>query len=239
MIFSRPTKRDLKLLENLSLRGVLQADIINLLDCTTVEFEKWKLKTEVRALLELKPKINPEKFTINHPDMVDQVEPAFEVGLVKYYRMKTELRLPTGRYKYYYKFLQENSLAIDVPTLNAFLEEIVKCLSGKKGNIELGEAIILIHKLRARIALPFDPELARKLAAVSFFTDDEDLSTYDEAIGKAKIEHWRAHNFHDFFLTMPVGELLNLNGISIESLEEYLNSATILIRDLTLDPSTL
>lgn len=237
MIFSRPTKRDLKLLENLSKRGVLHVDMIDLLDLTPVEFEKWKLKTEVSTILATAPKFTPERFNVHHPDIADQIEIAFEVGLVKFYRMKTELRLPTGRYKYHYKYLQENSLRIDVPTLTAFIDEISKCLSGGKKNIEIGEAIILLHKLKSKISLPFDPELARKLASVSFFTEDEDLSTFDEKHGQWKIEHWREHNFHDFFLTMPVQELLNLKGISIKSLEEYLTTADQLMKDLTWTPS--
>lgn len=238
MNFLRPSKRDLKLLENLSKRGVLQVDMVDLLDTTPVEFEKWKLKKEVSAILATAPKFTPERFNVHHPDISDQVEIAFEVGLVKFYRMKTELRLPTGRYKYHYKYLQENSLRIDIPSLMAFIEEIKKCLTGKKNNIEIGEAIILLHKLESKISLPFDPELARKLASVSFFTEDEDLSTFDEAHGKWKIEHWREHNFHDFFLMMPVQELLNLRGISIESLEEYLTTADQLMKDLTLTPLT-
>lgn len=232
----RPTKRDLKLIENLTKRGVLHADIIDLLGIDDVTFEKWKRKNTVSAILATAPKYTPERYNIHHPDIADNVEIAFEVGLVKFYRMKTELRLPTGRYKYHYKYLQENSLRIDLPTLQAFLHEINRSISGKRNNIELGEAIINIHKLLSRTSLPFDPELARKLASVSFFTEDEDLSTFDESHAKWKIEHWREHKFHDFFLTKPVEELLNLKGISIESLEQYLTEAEQLMKDLALSP---
>jgi hypothetical protein len=238
MIFSRPNKRDLTLIENLSKRGVLYADMIDLLNIDQLTFEKWKLSKDVQAVLSMAPKYSPERFTINHPDMVDQVEEAFEVGLIKFYRVKSELRLPTGRYKYHYKYLQENSLRIDVPHLIAYIKEITQCLTGKKNNIELGQAILHLHKLESKCSLPFDPELARKLAAVSFFTADEDLSTYDEKYGEWKIQHWKDHNFHDFFLTKPVDELLNLKGISIESLEEYLTEAETLMKDLALIPST-
>lgn len=231
----RPTKHDLKQLDLLISKGVKLDYIQQILDVTPEQFERWTRKAEVWEITHKIPKSNPEKFTIHHPDIIDQIEEAFEVGLIKYYRFKHEFRLPTGRYKYHYKFLQQNAIKIDPELLKAEAQEARSWLSGERKKIDIGIAMQVLYKIETRASLPFDPELARKLASVSFFTDDEDLSTYDEDHGNKKIAHWKEHNFNDFFLMMPVQELLNLKNISIISLEQYLKEAQEILEALTTE----
>lgn len=191
------------------------------------------LVKELERILKIKPEFSNEKFNIYHPDVADSIELAFEVGLIKYYRFKSEFRLPTGRYKYHYKYLQLNALRIDPDRLKVEIADAISWISGERKKIDITKCAQILEGVKTMASLPFDPELARKLASVSFFTDEEDLSTYDEEYGEKKIKFWKENNFNDFFLTMPVGELLNLNGISITSLEEYLETATMILQELT------
>jgi len=232
-MFFRPTKHDLRQLDLLVKRGVKLSLITEILNVSDVDFENWRKKGQVSKILSQKSEQHPEKFNIYHPDVADSIEEAFEVGLIKYYRFKSEFRLPTGRYKYHYKYLQQNALRIDPERLKLEIEDAKSWISGERKKIDITKCAKILEGVKTLASMPFDPELARKLAAVSFFTDDEDLSTYDEDYGERKIKFWKENNFNDFFLMMPVEECLNLKGISITSLEEYLETAQMILKDLT------
>lgn len=235
MNWLRPTKHDLKQLDLLISKGVKLDYIQQILDITPQEFERWTRKANVWEIISRIPESRPEKFNIYHPDLADQIEEAFECGLIKYYRFKSEFRLPTGRYKYHYKYLQLNAIKTDPELLKSEVQEARSWLSGERKKIDIGNAMQVLYKIETRASLPFDPELARKLASVSYFTDDEDLSTFYEEHGEKKIAHWKEHNFNDFFLMTPVAELLNLKNISITSLEAYLTEAQDILQALTLE----
>lgn len=234
-MFFRPNKHDLKQLDFLVKKGVKLDYILQIMDVTAMQFVKWQQKPEVWEIIDQIPERQPEKFTMHHPDLADQIEEAFEVGLIKYYRFKSEFRLPTGRYKYHYKYLQLNALKTDSDLLKAEVQEARSWLTGERKKIDITQAAQVLYKIETRASLPFDPELARKLASVSYFTDDEDLSTFDEEHADKKIAHWKEHNFNDFFLMTPVAELLNLKDISITSLEAYLTEAQEILQALTLE----
>lgn len=232
---ARPSKQDIKLLEQLITRGVNQNDIESLLSITSKEFEKWKENIEVDRIVKLRPKYEPERFTLHHPSLAGQTELAFEAGLIKYYRFKDEYRMPIGRYKYVYKRFKEADLRMTRETMQEYLKQIEEALNGTKKQINLSTAIRLIYNMKTWLTIPFEPEAVKRLAAVTFFTDDEDLSTFDEKKGQEKIDSWERNKVHDFFTTAPIGALLNVNSSSITSLEEYLTEATEITKALTLD----
>lgn len=234
-ITSRPTERDIKLLESLVTRGVNQNDIESLLSITSKEFEKWKENIEVDRIVKLKPKQDPEQFTMNHPSLLGQTELAFEAGLIKYYRFKEEYRMPIGRYKYVYKRFKEADLRMTREVMQEYLKQIEEALNGTKKQINLSTALRLIYNMKTWLTIPFEPEAVKRLAAVTFFTEDEDLSTFDEKKGQEKIKLWERNKVHDFFTTAPIGALLNVSNSSITSLEEYLMEVTEITKALTLD----
>lgn len=233
---SRPNKHDIRQLENFVTRGVSQIDIEDILGITSSEFERWKKNIQVDRIVKLKPKQDPERYTLNHPDLAGQTELAFEAGLIKFYRFKEEFRHPTGRYKYVYKRFKEADMRVSREILIQYLDLIEKALDGsnKKG-INLSTALRNIYNLRTWTKIPFEPEAVRRLAAVVYFTDDEDLSTFDEEKGRWKEELWVKNKVHDFFLTRPIGELLNLSNTSSESLQEYLADWEPILKELTSD----
>lgn len=234
-ITARPTERDIQLLEQLITRGVNQNDIECLLSITSKEFEKWKDNIEVDRIVKLRPKYEPERFTLHHPSLAGQTELAFEAGLIKYYRFRDEYRMPIGRYKYVYKRFKEADLRMTRETMQEYLKQIEEALNGSKKQINLSTAIRLIYNMKTWLTIPFEPEAVKRLAAVTFFTDDEDLSTFDEKKAQEKIDSWERNKVHDFFTTAPIGALLNVNSSSITSLEEYLTEATEITKALTLD----
>lgn len=195
---------------------------------------------QIREAFGIKPLRAPDKFTMHHPDLEGQTELAFIAGGIHFYRFKEEYKHPVGRYKYVYKFLKEHELAMNRETLAEYIKQLKTCLNGgsKGQNINIGEAWRLLHNMDTRVALPFDPEGIKRLASAVYFTDTEDLSTYNAEEGVKKIKLWEDNKCHDFFLTRPIGELLHLSNSSIDSLEEYLNKASGILTELTLDPQT-
>lgn len=173
-------------------------------------------------------------FNLNHPDLAHQVELAFEAAGKKYYRFKDEYQIPAGRYKYIHNALREMDLRMTQAKLMEYILEFEVCLNGtgKKKEINLGRLWELVLNMKTRAKLPFDADTVKRFAAVTYFDDTEDLSTYDKSYGQQKIDLWEKHDVNDFFLTSPIGELLQLNSISQESLKEYLMMSTQILEDL-------
>jgi hypothetical protein len=92
-----------------------------------------------------------------------------------------------------------------------------------------------VLNLKSRLSLAFEPASVQRLASVLFFDETEDLRSYDRKYGQEKIDFWEKNNVLDFFLTMPIVELLGLKNISQTSLEEYIQEAQLILQDLTLD----
>ena len=187
-----------------------------------------------------KSKAKPE-FNLKHPDIAPVIEVAFKAGRKTYYRFKEEKLIPAGRYKYIYAHLKEVDLRMNLETLKNYVNDFKNLLngSGSKKIIQIGELWKLVLNLESRVSLAFEPATVERLAAVIYFDDTEDLSTYDRKYGQKKIEYWKNNNVLDFFLTRPMDELLGLKDISIASLQDYIAGATQVIRDLTLDQQTL
>lgn len=237
MIF-RPDKRDIRQLEFLVKRGVSQNDIETIIGVSAVEFDKWRSNKDVDRIMKTCRPAEPDKYTMNHPDLDGQTEFAFEVGLRKFYRFKDEFRCPVGRYKYVYKRFKEADLRMTKEVIEKYLDQIDNAIKGgKKSGIDLGVVYRVVYNMRTWLVVPFEPEAIKRLAAVVFFTEDEDLSTFDEKAGEQKVAFWLEHNTYDFFLTQPIGALLNQSNTSNESLQEYLTEWTEILTSLTSDLS--
>ena len=174
-------------------------------------------------------------FNIRHPDIENNIEVAFKVKGKTYYRFKDDFRMPVGRYKYVYAYLREVDLRMSLGTLQAYVQELKRCLNGEKKVIDLEGAFKIVFSLETRVNLAFEPDGVRRLAAVTYFDSTEDLSTYDQKYGNDKIVFWKKNNVTDFFLTRPINELLGLTDISVTSLEEYLATAQGILQDLNLE----
>jgi hypothetical protein len=160
---------------------------------------------------------------VYHEDFKDKCVLAFTLGGVDYYRFKDELDLPYGRYIYLSTFLQAVELRMDLPTLNKYIELLQGYLSGGKGKIDIGSAVMVLKQMETRASIVFDLTNAYNLASVVFFTDREPLNSYSIEMNKQKIAGWREVQAIDFFTLMPMRELLGLPNISTQDLLSYLN----------------
>lgn len=187
-----------------------------------------------------KPLANPT-FNILHEELAPKIEKAFKSGTVQYYKFIEDHQIPAGRYKYIYAALKEADLRMTLETLQSYVATLEGILNGgqKQNNINVGEIWKIVFNMKSRIALAFEPASVKRLAAVIYFDETEDLKTYDKNHGLRKVEHWERNKTMDFFLTRPIQELFGLKGISITSLEEYIQQSEEMIQDLTLDLQTV
>jgi hypothetical protein len=179
---------------------------------------------------------NPSKelpYNLYHPDINPNIELAFECHGKEYYRMKAESRMPTGRYKFIDAYLAEHEMRMTLPMMTAYLDKMEAILNGTAGVIKLGDLHVVVHNMRTHAHLGFDEATIQRLASVVYFDDTEDLRDYDLDYGKKKINEWVKEGKYSFFLTRPIDELLNIRGISIESLEVYIQQQRIILAELT------
>lgn len=231
MNFLRPTKSDIRQIDALSKLCVSMDDAAKVLGISDATLQKWKERNS-RIAEALKPKPRPE-YTLNHPDFAPMVEEAFVCGGKRFYRFKDEFKMSTGRYKYYYAELRTVDLRMSLDKLKEYVTAFKAVLNGgKKNTINMGALWELILNLETRTKLAFEPASVKNLAAVAYFDDTEDLTTFDPEYGRQKIKLWEEHNIHDFFFKKPIGELLNLNDSSITSCLEYLPMAEEILADL-------
>lgn len=227
----RPSNADVTQITKLVGLGANHSDIAYILGIAEVKLNEWKAKNNTIAQA-LKPKPRPAE-TLHHPDFAPMVEEAFACGTKRFYRFKEEYRMPSGRYKYYYASLREVDLRASLEVLKQYVDAFKNILNGgKKGTVNMGSLWELVLNLESRTKLAFEPMGVKNLASVVYFDETEDLTTFDANYGKQKIKLWEDHGVLDFFLTRPIGELLNLNGISIESLTAYLTQAEEILTDL-------
>lgn len=186
-----------------------------------------------------RPKVAPENlpFNLHHPDLAGHTELAFECKGKKYYRMAHEFRLPAGRYKFLDAYLLEHELRMTPKMFNDYLDRIETFLNGRGGVVKLTDIAVTIHNMRTHANLLFLPETIKKLASVVYFDDSEDLRDYDPEHGRNKIEIWETDDSYAFFLTRPIMELLNLEGISVTSLQTYIQTSQEILKGLTSDQS--
>ena len=173
-----------------------------------------------------------QRLTVYHKDYKDKVVPVTELKGVTYYRFKDDLDMPYGRYVYMASFIQAIELRMDLPTLNGYIDLLEKYLSGGKGVVDIGKAHVTLKQLKTRTIVLFDEHLAYNLASCVFFTDEEELNTYSMELNKKKIAAWREANALDFFMLMPVRELLGLKNTSIPDLMTYLDKANPILEEL-------
>lgn len=81
----------------------------------------------------------------------------------------------------------------------------------------------IVSDLKERLLFPLPPmDLIYKLASVAYWDENESPYSYDENYNKKKIEKWKqSKTIDDFFLTVPLGNIVNLGDLSKFDLKDY------------------
>lgn len=145
-------------------------------------------------------KKDPQKRNIYHPDYSDQVEYAFQVNGVKYYRFKKAVKMPEFRNFYNSVYIDQYRRGVDDETLLAYLKTFKEHVD--KG--QLGDLAYKVRLLEERLKANQNLDLLYQIATVNYFTEDEDLESYSVTDNKKKLEEFKKSKDNAFFLTNPM-----------------------------------
>lgn len=137
-----------------------------------------------------------------------KVEPAFELGGIKYYQFANQEEVPTGRQFAALAIYNEMDMRVDKAYLELHCKAVDKLLSDPK-KIHIGYLAQVHANLKDRMELMVTPDFIYKLASVVFFDETESPYSYDYDYNKKKIDIWKQDGKTlDFFFQTPLKDLV-------------------------------
>ena len=179
-----------------------------------------------------------------------RIKKAFVCGGVEYYQFDDVFNLPYQRGLTAITFFREMQMNCDRDFLMSFCEakanigqKIIDSMSVKNNKLDLNKTIALLNQsaqldinLKERVAMITDADLIYKLASVVFFDKSESPTHYEHGYNQKKIEFWKKNaSMYDFFLQMPVQELVPFLKQSAGDTQQYLQK----IMEMTMQAEEL
>ena len=140
---------------------------------------------------------------------------------MKNYCMEDSNNLLSGRAFHAVNFYNELSMKCTKEFLIAHTEAIDKLLTDPK-RIDLPKIGLLNNQLKERLELIIDSLTHYKVASVVYFDETESPYSFDYKYAFEKIERWKKEKVSDFFLMMPLKDLIPSMLWSGENLENYI-----------------
>jgi len=152
------------------------------------------------------------------------VEYAFSCEGKRYYCFTNGPMVYYERYMAILDKIREMEQNVDREFLKLHCQKVREFLN--KG--ELSHAAALNEYLAQRLDYMGNVQLLYKLAGVWFFTDEENVYTYDPVVGDAKIEIWKRHReVLAFFLKSPLRPYLPCPDTLLDTILDYTKSMNL------------
>lgn len=157
---------------------------------------------------------------------------AFEFKGVMYYQFDSALKLPADRAFSALTMYEEMNQRCTREYLEDHCKAVDSLINNKQiGVNELMKLATLHNNLKERLNLAPHPDFIYKYASVIFFDPTESPYLYDPVYNQKKIELWKTDpKLLDFFLTLPVLNLIPHLGMSVVHFKMYSEFADV-IRD--------
>lgn len=167
------------------------------------------------------------------------ISEAFHDGENMLYKFDDIYNMPYQRAFAFYEFFERMNQRCTTEMLLAFLkkqkavsEDIAKAfqINTTSGKFDLklimdkfNEKYQLEHYLSERVNdLQFDTDTILDIASVIYFDKNETPTKFDRDYCKKKAARWKSNNkLNDFFLQMPINQLLPSLTLSAENLQAY------------------
>lgn len=157
------------------------------------------------------------------------IEHAFTIGGVDYYRHNDVFSLPYERGMMALSIYEECRMGISHEYLELHTKAIENILKATKINVY--HINTLNEQLKERMGFSADADLLYKLASVVFFDKNENPNMYEADYCQKKIDHWKKYkDVVDFFLQMPVRELIPYLNSSGDDLRKSFRAVTEISR---------
>lgn len=148
-----------------------------------------------------------------------QTEFVFECGGKKYYKFTSELNIPSQRAFNALDIYQELDCGIDKTHLQGFCKAIIE-QTNKGRLVEVANLAKLLEQQTSHIT---NVNLMYKLASVLYFDEQENPYDYDYVYCENKIKFWQENqkDIHNFFLQLPIGNLIPFGELSKINFQSY------------------
>jgi len=173
-----------------------------------------KLIKHIQALLEKKP--------LFEVDEKHKVKKAMIIDGVQYYQFEDINNMMTGRAFTAIDYYNELSMRCTREYLTEHCEAMESILS--KESISVLDIAKLHQQLKERLTMIIDPDIVYKIASVVFFDKNEQPYAYDFKYNQKKIQEWKKLGT-DFFLHIPLNDLIPALDLSEADLVTYMNVA--------------
>lgn len=171
----------------------------------------------IKKLRLFKPKTKDWKLDDGH-----RVDKAFVDGGIQHYMIKDTFDTFSHRALSALSVYEKWNMKCNREYLDLFTKTIDKLLSDP-AQINVGEIYIANKNLKERLqwALPTE-DVIYEFASVVFFDNTESPYKYDPDYAKVKIARWKKNNsIEDFFLSIPIKDLIPCPNISKQDLQTY------------------
>jgi hypothetical protein len=178
-----------------------------------------EINAKVSELIAEKIKIEAQYIEKHTKDKYKIVK-AFEFGGKQYFQFEDVFNVAVGRGMVASEYYNEFSMRCSREFLQAHCTAIHNAINNKNG-IQISEIAKLSNQLKERLDLIFDVELMYKLASVIYFDENESPYNYDFKYNLEKIKTWKELKLSDFFLQVPMNDIIPLTGLSEQDLDIY------------------
>ena len=149
----------------------------------------------------------------------------FECAGRQYFTFDNHMDFPAGRFREMEIVMVEYEARASREYLLKAFNEIVSIIDNPK-ELKVSRIAAIAKESLGRMNLLFDFGLYEKIASVMYFDEAEDISTYDPGYNEQKIKLWRDNGGVDFFLKMPIRNLLPFGQMSREDFLTFLKEQT-------------
>jgi hypothetical protein len=149
-----------------------------------------------------------------------KIKEAFFFDGKQFYQFEDSFNMAVGRGMVASEFYNEFSMRCSREFLQAHCTALTNAINNTKA-IELTKVAKLTNQLQERLDLIFDVELLYKLASVIYFDENESPYEYDFKYNLEKIAKWKELKLSDFFLLVPMSDIIPLTNLSEEDLNLY------------------
>lgn len=160
------------------------------------------------------------KFIEKHTKDKYKIVKAFDFDGKQYFQFEDVFNVAVGRGMVASEYYNEFSMRCSREFLQAHSTAVLNALNNKNG-IQITEISRLTTQLKERLDMIFDVELLYKLASVIYFDENESPYDYDFKYNLQKIAKWKELKLSDFFLQVPMNNIIPLTGLSEEDLNIY------------------
>lgn len=145
------------------------------------------------------------------------------LGLSGYYKFVNVADMPKGRFTHYLNLTERLKMNIDESDLLRYLDQMKAAIESK----DQGRYFTLDYMLRDLVQHCTPIETYYWMAALYYFDEREDLSTFDYDYNVRKVEYFKTLPNTAFFLARLIESLQRSGGLLVEDIKASLEEAQV------------